>query len=661
MIRFLQTRSERTKKIVFGTLLLLICGAMVITLIPGGFLGDAFGFGSPGQGVLAKVGDQEVTVTEAQRMVRQMLQQQFGNRGNLSSLMPIFLPRAVQNLIARKVLVLEAERMGLRVSNEEVADWLQHGPLASVLFPNGQFIGTERYEEFTERAMEQTVPQFEEAIKTELLIEKLRSVVESGVTVTDEQLRQAYIRRNTKVKFDYALLTREDVAKQIHLTDAELKAYYDANQKLFANSIPEKRKFQYVVIDLSQLQDKAKVDAADLKNYYSSHMDEFRVPEEVKVRHILIKAPAPGPDGKVDPQAMAAARAKAGDILKKIKAGGNFADLAKKDSEDPGSAPQGGELGWVQRGRTVPEFERVAFSLPVGQTSDLVQSSYGFHILQVEEKHTAHVKSLDEVKAQIEPLIARQKAATMAESTAGAVQVEARSGGLAAAAAKHGLQVMTSPLASRSDTVPGIGNAPEFMAAVFEAKDKNPPAMAPLPQGYAVFQVVELQPPATPTFDQAKSQIEEAIKDQRTGELLAQKLQELSDRARAGHDLKKAAAEVGATVHSSELVGPESQVPDIGALTGAASVVFSMKTGDVSSPIRVQRGGAVLAVVQKQLPEAAGFVQQREEIRQTLLTQKRSEAVELFVDSLRQRMEKEGKIHINKEELDRLAPKSDAS
>ena len=660
MIRFLQTRSDTTRKIVFGGLLLLICGAMVITLIPGGFLGDAFGFGTPGQGVVAKVGDQEITVAEAQQMVRRMLQQQFGGRGDMSSLLPLFLPRAVENLIDRKALVVEAERMGLRVSDQEIADWLQHGPVTSVLFPGGQFIGNERYEEFTERNLNLTVPQFEEEVKTELLMDKLRSIVEAGVTVGDEQLRQEYVRHNTKVKFEYAVLTSDEVAKQIHPADAELKAYYDKNQKLYANSIPEKRQFQYVVLDASKLRDKVQIEPADLKNYYNAHLDEFRVPEEVKVRHILLKTPPPGPDGKVDQQAVDATRAKAEDILKKIKGGANFAETAKKFSEDPGSAAQGGELGWIQRGRTVPEFEKVAFSLPPGQTSDLVQSSYGFHIIQVEEKHTAHVKSLDEVRAQIEPLLAQQKAANLAGNLANTLQVESRTTSLAAAAAKHGLEVLTSPLAARTDTVAGIGSAPEFMAAVFNAKDKNPPELVQLPQGYAVFQVIQIQPPATPTFEQAKPEVEEAIKRERTGQLLAQKVEELSDRARAGHDLKKAAAEVGATLHTSELVGPDSQVPDVGALTGAAAVIFEMKPGEISTPIRVTRGGAVLSLLEKQEPNPAGFDQQKDQLRETLLAQKRSQIMDLFVDSLRQRMEKEGKIRINKEEMDRLAPKPQA-
>ena len=149
----------------------------------------------------------------------------------------------------------------------------------------------------------------------------------------------------------------------------------------------------------------------DLQAYYDQHRDDYRVPEQVNVSHILIKTPLPGPDGKVDPKGVEEARKKAEDVLKQVKAGGNFAELAKKYSEDPGSGKNGGSLGWIGKGRTVPEFEKAAFSLAKGATSDLVQSSYGFHIIRVDDKQAAHVKSLDEVKDQIEGAIKQQKAA----------------------------------------------------------------------------------------------------------------------------------------------------------------------------------------------------------------------------------------------------------
>ncbi|HET8668749.1 MAG TPA: SurA N-terminal domain-containing protein, partial [Terriglobales bacterium] len=151
MIRFLQTPGK-AKKYILGGLLLVICAAMVITLIPGGFLGDAFGFGTP-PGVVAKVGDQEVTIADAQQQARQMARQQFGGRTLPPQLMPFFTQRAVEGLIVQKAMLVEADRMGLKVTDDELRDALQR-VFKAQLFPNGNFVGDNAYAEFVQSSFQ---------------------------------------------------------------------------------------------------------------------------------------------------------------------------------------------------------------------------------------------------------------------------------------------------------------------------------------------------------------------------------------------------------------------------------------------------------------------------------------------------------------------------
>src|SRR5207248_11313040 len=158
-----------------------------------------------------------------------------------------------------------------------------------------------------------------------------------------------------------------------------------------------------------------------------------------------------------------------------------------KNSDDPGSAKEGGELGWIQRGRTVPEFEKVAFSLPPGQTSDLVKSSYGFHIIQVEEKQEAHVKPFNEVKDQIAQQLAQDKAAAAADPLAAKVQSEARTRGIEKSAADNHLHAYHSEQITQTHTHPGIGNNAEFTKDAFNAQANDPPQRVRLPQHYAVL------------------------------------------------------------------------------------------------------------------------------------------------------------------------------
>lgn len=651
MIRTLQNAGP-TLKIVLGALLVIICASMAITLIPGG-IGSSLGIGAPPAGVLATIGDQTVTVPEVQREARAMIRQQFPRGGpQASMLLPYFSSQAAEQLISEKALVAEAHHMGLHVSDDELRDELQHGQLGSMLFPDGKFIGQEQYEDFVQRN-DMTVPQFEALEKDFILVRKLRALVSSSAFVGDPEVRDEFNRRNTKVKFEYAVITQADILKGLHPTDAELKAYYDSHKAQYNNSIPEKRQIKYVVVDSAKIAAATTVSDQDLQTYYDQHREEYRVPEQVKVSHILIKTPLPAPGAKEDEKAIADARAKADDVLKQVKAGGDFAKLAEKYSDDPGSAKSGGELGWIGRGRTVPEFEKAAFSLGKGQTSDLVKSSYGFHIIHVEDKQQAHLKTLAEAKSEIEEKVKQEKAARATESAANALLSQARTDGFDASVSAKGQTPITTEFFSRTDALPGLAANPQFMDAIFNEADKAPPDEAQIPQGYVVFQLLGIKPPATPTFEEIRSKVESEFKNERAGFLLQQKTQELSDRAKAGHDLKKAAQELGATVKTSDLVLPDGQVPDIGSMA-SASAIFSLKPGDISGPITANGNGVVAQLLEKQAPTDQEFTEKKDEIRQSLLEAKQNDLFGLFVTNVRKDMEKSKRLKVNEEEMKNL-------
>jgi peptidyl-prolyl cis-trans isomerase D len=520
------------------------------------------------------------------------------------------------------------------------------------LFPNDNFIGQEAYEQFVSQNFNLGVTQFEQQVKEYLLLHKLEDLVGGGIAVSDSAIELEFRRENTKVKLEYAVLSLDKVMSELHPNEAELKAFFDKNQARYANAIPEKRKADYIVIDNAKVSEQVPVTREDLQRYYNQHRDEFRLPDEVNLRLIQVRTPAPGPDGKVDPKALEGAKQKAEDILKKLRAGANFAELAKKESDDP-SKENGGELGWIGRGR-IPDIEDQIFALNKGQTSDVLKSALGFNVVRVEDKRTAHVQTLDEVKPAIEPLVQQEKAARATETLANDVRTLARTSGLEAAAAKHGLTVIHSDLFSRTDALPGISVAPEFADAVFSAHLKDPPEMTTIPQGRAIFQLTEVKPPQKPTFEDVRARVEADFKQERSSELLQRKTQELADRARASHDLKKAAKELGASVKTSELVTRSGQVPDIGAMSGPAAVAFDMKPGEISGPINTGRNGVVLTVTEQQGPSPEQLAASTDRIREDLLQKRRQEAVENFANNLRAQMEKSGKIRYNKEERDRL-------
>jgi peptidyl-prolyl cis-trans isomerase D len=654
MIRFLQTPGP-VKKLVLGGLLTVICVLMVITLVPGFASSDFLGGGAPARGVVATVAGEDITTPEVRREATQMLQQQFPQGGaQASMLMPFFARRAAETIIQRRVVLAEARRLGLRATDEEVRDELQHNPqYAGAFFVDGNFVGQTKYEEILQQ-QDLTVPQFEQLVRNEILFDKVRELVGGGAMVSDAEIQQEFLKKNSKIKFEYAVLRKDDLLKDIHPADAELKAYYDRNKANYNNSIPDKRKISYVLLDTARLEAQTSVSDQDLQTYYDRRRDEFRSPDQVKVSQILIKTPLPGSDGKVDTKAVDEARKKAEDALKQLKAGTKFEDLAKKYSEDP-SAGSGGSIGWINHGGfPVPEVDKAAFSLPKGGTSDIINAGYAFVILHIDDKQSARVKSLDEVRGQIEPSIKQQKAMQTADSESTALLSRARADGLEKAAASKGLQVVSTDFVSRTDSLPGIGSSPQFMDAVFAAADKSPADEVQLPQGFVIFQIQQIQPAATPTFDGIRSRVENEFKNERSAALLTQRTQELADRAKADHDLKKVAIELGASVKTSDFVLPDGQVPDIGSMTGQASVAFTLKPGEVSGPINNGSTGVVLSVVEREEPGPQELSAKRDQIRESLLQSKQNELFEMFVANAREQMQKSKKIQMNEQELKSL-------
>jgi peptidyl-prolyl cis-trans isomerase D len=646
MIRFLQTPGRVQKALLIG-FLSIVCIMMVVTLVPGGILGDLTGRGVSADSV-AKVDGQDVTIQEVDQAARSMMQQ----RHIPEQFRSLILPQAVDAVVMRKVYLHEGERLGLRATDDDLRYEMQRGPLAQALYPNGTFIGADKYRDLVASQFNLSVPQFEQELRDDITMRKLRTVLGASVYVSDSELRDAFNKQKTRVKFDYAVLTTADLEKSVSVDDSELRAYYEKNQQQFANTLPEQRKVKYVVIDPVRLPNPAKVTSDELQSYYRQHSDEFRVPESAKVRHILIKLPLPGPDGKVDATQAAAAQAKAEDVLKQLRKGGDFAALAKKYSDDTATAKDGGLVGQLVQGSgSAPDIEKVAFGLSKGQISDVIPTSYGFEIIRVDDRVAAHARTLDDARAEIEPAVAAQKNQTIAAQLARTVETQAASGGLEKAAAANGLQVQESGSITRHDSLPGIGTSPQFTDSVFGMKANAAPASVALASGFAVAQVTEIKPPSTPTFEQVKDRVASELKQQKAQAMLAQKLQELGDKAKSSHNLKDAAKAVGATVKTSDLVAPDGQVPDIGALASSAPQVFDMKPGDISQAINLGQKGVVINLLEKTAPSDTEFEVTKNQLKTALLENKRSEVEEAFVVGLRARLQKDGKLVIDKKKV----------
>ncbi len=647
MIRFLQQDSRLVKGI-FIALISITAILMVITLVPGIFqdaasTGDTYAIVHSDSIFGRMLGDStDVHLTQVQQVAQRMQQQNHYP----DFVLPFLMQRAGQALVERAVLVQEAGRMGLTVTDSDVQNELMHGPFAPALFPGGKFIGEERYDDFVQNNFNMSRTDFEQQLKEEILINRLEAFITGGLTVPNSTVRSEYLKQATKVKFQYAVLSDAELRKQITPSDAELKTFFQQNAARYRTAIPETRKVQYVSFALNQVPGGVpQVSGADVQQYYNDHHQQFQVPEEVRVRHILIKVPT-----NANAQVVAAAKAKAEDILKQLKAGGNFADLAKKYSDDPGSKTQGGELGFIQHGATVPAFDQTAFSLQPGQLSSVIRTQFGFHILQVEEKQPAHLKPVDEVHDLILANLTQQAQAKAAQEYAAKLQAQAAQVGLQKMADQNHLQIVTTDPLQQSGVVPGLADGTQLLKGAFTTKPGAAPQSASTGEGYAIYQVLNVVPAHAPTFDAYKAHILEDFRDQQIASLLHNRTQQLAVKARED-GLEKAAKEVGATVLTSDLVDGSGQVPQLGDMSTQGAVAFTLQPGQISGPIYTERSGVVLKLLDKQAPTEAQIQQNMDSTRDKLVQQRRETAFSVFATSLEQRFIQRGLIHYNKKAL----------
>jgi peptidyl-prolyl cis-trans isomerase D len=406
--------------------------------------------------------------------------------------------------------------------------------------------------------------------------------------------------------------------------------------------VPEERKISYFAFTPGDVPGGLpQPTQQQIQAYYNQHQSEFQTQEQARSLHILISVAA-GADAKTD----AAAKAKAEDVLKQLQAGGDWTALAKKYSDDPGSKDKGGELGFAQRKTMVPEFDNAIFTQKIGDIK-IVKSQFGYHVVQVEERQTAHAQALNEVLPQIQATLFREASAQAQENYARSLTSEADKNGLDKTAAAHHLQVVTSPPVERTGVISAMASSKQLLATAFEAKVGDPPQYAPTGEGYAVFQVTSILAAHAPAFADWKQHVLDDYRNEQLPGLLNKKTQELSDKAKQYNDLDKAAKELGATVKTSDPVNQSGQVPDVGDVGQVAPQLFDLSVGAISGPIDTGRSGIVAKIVDKQAPSDAEIQKNSDKTREQLRDERQGQAFNVFLGTLMDDYKKNKLIRMN--------------
>ncbi len=635
MLKTLQQR-QLGVKIFLGVVLMVISFAMVITMVPG-----SVGSITNSPDTLASVGGQEISVTE----VRRALERTTRGQSLPKMLQGLYMKQILDQLIFERALELEAQRLGLRVTPQEQADRLKR--ILPAAWAGDTWVGRERYTAMVEQQTGMGVEEFEELVRKGLLEEKVRELVTDGVSLNPGEVEQEYRRRNEKVKIEFALLKPADLANSINPTEDELAAYFTKGQARY--QVPERRSVRYALLDQTQLRQRASISDEELRNYYNQHINEYKVEDRAHVEHILFKTV-----GKTDAE-VAEIRQKAEDVLKKAKHGDSFEELAKKYSED-NSKDKGGDLGWIVRGQTVPEFEQAAFTLPKGTISDLVKTQYGFHIIKVLDRETARTKTLDEVRLTIFSTLSDEKVAAQADNISAQMARAVRESNrqkLDDLAKKFGLQVSETQPAAVSDPVGDLGNSPEIHNILFHLRPGELSQPIRTDRGWVIVTLKDALPAHQATFAEVRDKVLTEYRQDKSQQLARSHAEELARRARSGEALPQAAKSLGLEAKASEPFARTDSVPGVGSGSNLGAA-FAMAVGQTSDATLVGGNWLVYTVLAREEANPQDFEKQRASIEQQLVESKRSMAFQAFRDALEDRMKREGKVVVNAELLKRL-------
>jgi peptidyl-prolyl cis-trans isomerase D len=577
---------------------------------------------------VARVGDERITAGTFQRVYQRQMQaysQAYGGSVNAQLLKQLGIDQQIlRQLIDERAAVAEARRLGLTVSDAEVAQRI----LAIPAFQqDGVFAGEAVYAQvLANQNPPLTKAEFERNLREALIVDKLRTALTEWVTVSDAEIDAEFRRRNEKLKAELVVFSADAFRSQITLSDEDLAKYFEANKETYRTG--ERRKIRYVLVDVEALRARATVLPTEVEKYYRDNDQQWTTPEQVRASHILLKTE--GKDGAV-------VKARAEALLKQVKAGADFAALAKKESDDEVSKAQGGDLDFFGRNRMVKEFEDVAFSLPVGQVSDVVQSSFGFHIIKVTDKKPGSRKTLDEVRQQITDQLAYERAQTQAGALADQIAQQAKTAAdLQQAAASRGLTVAESGFFTRDEPIASLGPAPEVTNRAFELKDDEVAGPVRVARGLVIFATSGKEDSKLPALADVKERVREDATRARARELSQARAATLA--GDFAENFAGATKSAGLTPVTTELVARGTAWPNVGISAALDEALFALPAGGVSTPIVTDAGTVVARIVEREDAKADQLATSRESLRQELLAERRAKFFNAYMAKARTRL-----------------------
>ena len=537
--------------------------------------------------------------------------------------------KTLDSLIDQVLLQDEAERQQIEISGKELVDAIANIPAfqENGVFSKDRYLQVLAYQRLSSE-------QFEAMQRSELITTKVREQLQAGVTVTDEEIDEEFRNNNEKVNLNYVSLTPASFEKKVKVTDEALATYFAEQQEVFRT--PEMVSLRYLQFVPERYIDEVTFDENELEKYHRRHLDQFEILEKIKASHILIKV-----DEGTDETVRAEKKAFAEKLLEEVKAGKDFAELARVNSDDAASAVKGGNLGYFTRGSMVKPFEQAAFNMKPGDISEVVETTFGYHIIKVEEYTEPGVRSLEESMDEVKAGLRQEKAKQLAfEKAMDAYNINRKTGDLEAAATTNELGLKESGLFARDGYIDGIGSNAEIINAAHLLEENTLAKPVATDDGIILFALKERVASHIPELDEVKDLVTASYQATEAVKLAKAAAEELVADLVDGGSLVKLAKRGEYTVEETgEFTRTYSPfVPRLGTSEELSTAAFEVKEGEtaIDQLFEIQKRFVVVEVKER-IPADVTLLDEakRAELQKTILSRKQNEAVANRLEELR--------------------------
>ncbi len=592
----------------------------------------------PTLGTVAEVNGEPISSRELELRFRRVMQT-YRNRSRETIDRLNLRMALLDNLIQNRLLLQEARRLGLRLTDEELTDSIAKNP---VFQTNGRFnkdlyVRTLRYQRITPE-------QFEQEKREEMIIEKLFDIIRDSVRVTEGEVRERYRLDKEKINLYFIRFSKKDFVPKAEVSAEELKDYYEQNKEALKE--PTKVSVEYIAYPYARFASKIQVGQKEIEEYYNLHRDKkYHQKRAVRLRHIFFRLPS-----QDDTKAMEKVRSKAEGALGEARAGKDFAELAKKHSEDS-TASRGGDVGFLSKGQLLPDLERIAFALKKGEISDLIKTSFGFHILKLEAIREEKTQTLKEVEKKITGTLQEERGREEAVKAGESDRTKALDGTSLSTLANEGERsVKVTPFFRSEEGLKDVGPVDAFYTSSFAL---TPEQVSPVVEGPKVAYLIKLKERKEsflPALEAIRGDVTRIVKEKKAMLMANEKglalLAELKDKK----DLQKLASQHGLRLEETGLFPrSHSQIPKVGFLDDRQPGGMPLSSGrSIPDQLYTQRDALYLfAFKESQGTDMQSFEKEKSSLVESALQERRQRVLGKFIEGLKVK----AKIEVETESL----------